>query len=174
MRRQLAAAALLTLAAVPLGAQVKIVRYGDDRLTGITAVDVLVTGTSSDNTCRVSRGAIIQIAREELRASGIDTSVSDKARSSAYSVVIHVETAESDATCGTSVNTQLVAEVSAVPEADKQLPAGRWGSLLIGGMALTSENALVLSRMLDHDAHVQRAIAKHVVGIATRIRSANP
>ena len=174
MRRRLAAAALLLLLAAPLAAQVRIVRYGDDRLTGISAVDLLVTASAAKGACRVSPDAITQMAVKELRARRIDTTVSERDRSSAYSVVIDIKTAESSGTCGASINSQLVAEVSAAPEADKELTVGAWGSLLIGGMALISENALVLSSALDHDAHVQRAIATQVGAIAARIRSANP
>jgi hypothetical protein len=174
MRRVFASAVLLALLAGPVAAQVRIVRYGDDRLTGIAAVDVLVSGSFAEGACRLSRDTIVQIARRELAAQRIVTSVSAKARSSPYSVVVDLRTAESAGTCGTSLNSQLVAEVSATPEADTHLPPGAWGSLLVGGMGLISENALVLSPALDHDAHVQRALVNLIGGMATRIRTANP
>lgn len=154
--------------------QVRIVRYGDDRLIGISELDVLVTVQAPRPQCAVSTTALQRRAVDALRASGIQVTVSDKARSSDYSLVIEVRSDGMAGTCSSALATQLVTEVSAIPEADRNLPPRSWGSLLVGAMRLAGENALVIAQDREHDSAVQKAVAAQVAALAARVRSANP
>jgi hypothetical protein len=154
--------------------QVRVVRYGDDRLTGIHEVDLLVTGDTAHGRCAVNRGAIERVAVEALTASRIKASVSAKARSFHYSIVTDVITREASGNCASGITTELVAEVTGMPEADRTASPGVWGSMLVGMMPLARDNALVIVPPVEHDAAVQREIESQVAAIAARIRSANP
>jgi hypothetical protein len=169
----LTAVATLLLSA-SLASQVRVVRYGDDRLAGIDEVDVLVTEESDGRGCPFTRPTAQERAVGALRAANIKATSSDKARSSHYSVVIEVERTETPTVCASAITTELVAEVSGIPEAERDLPPGTWGSLLVGVMPLARDKALVIGPALEHDAAVQRAIESQVEALAARIRSAIP
>lgn len=157
-----------------VASQVRVVRYGDDRLAGIDEVDVLVTDGSDGRGCAFTRQTAQERAVRALRAVNIKATSSDKARSWHYSVVIDVERTELSAICASAITTELVADVSGIPEADRELPAGRWGSLLVGVMPLARDKTLVIGAALEHDAAVQQAIESQVAALAARIRSAIP
>lgn len=154
--------------------QVRVVRYGDDRLTGINEVDLLVTGDVAHGRCAVNRAAIERAAVQALTASKVKASVSGKARSFHYSIVTDVITREAGSGCASGITTELVAEVTGIPEADRAAAPGVWGSMLVGVMPLARDNALVIAPAVEHDSAVQRAIESQVAAIAARIRSANP
>lgn len=173
MRTWLTALGTLLLS-VSVTTQVRVVRAGDARLAGIDEVDVLVMEDSDGRGCTFTRLAAQERAIRALRAANIKATGSDKARSWHYSVVIDVERAETATVCASAITTELLAEVSAIPEADRNLPAGAWGSLLVGVMPLARDKTLVIGAALEHDAAVQRAIEIQVAAIAARIRSAIP
>jgi hypothetical protein len=174
MRHVIGTLAVLLLVATAAHAQVRVVRHGDDRLTGISEVDVLVTGNTSLPRCAVSTPHVQQRAVDALRRANVTATRSDKGRSWYYSVVIDIHSAHTDDACATALTTELVAEVAGIPEADRDAPEGQWGSLLMGAMPLLSEKALVIAPDVEHDSAVQKMIAAQVAAIAARIRSANP
>ena len=108
-----------------------------------------------------------------LRRAGVSATLSEVARSSPYSLVIEVHTAPAGELCASAIATEVVAEVSGIPEADRFAPPGRWGSLLVGAMPLLSEKALVIRNGVEHDAAVRGALEQQVAAMAARIRSAN-
>jgi hypothetical protein len=155
--------------------QVRVLRSGDDRLSGITAVDVLVDVAAADGQqCIVDRARAAGRAVVALRAARIEATVSDKAPSWFYSVLVDIHTTLVGASCVAAVSTELVAHVQGAPEADKLASPDRWGSLLIGPMSLLRENTLVTARPEEHDATVQKTVEAHVTTIATKIRAVNP
>jgi hypothetical protein len=163
---------LVMLAVTSAAPQVRVVRYGDDRLTGITEVDVLIT-TQPAAGCDVGVPASQQTAADALAAANVRATQSITARSWHYSVVVDVRSGRSGTSCASSVTTELVAEVAGAPEADALLPPGAWGSLLMGYMTLARESTLVIAPPLEHDAAVRAVIGDHVTAIAMRLRSAN-
>ena len=173
MNAPTAVIALVALLTTVVAGQVRVVRYGDDRLSGIDQVDLLVVLESTRETCQTSVPSLQRQALDILRAAGIKATSSEKARSWHYSVVVNVRTDTDGTTCATAIATELVAEVAGIPESDKELPPERWGSWLMGTMSLARESALVIGGPLAHDAAVQRAIRTHVLAIAGKIRSAN-
>lgn len=156
-------------------AQVRVIRSGEDRLTGINEVDLLVTlkgpGTAG---CNVDVKPVQTSAVSVLRAAGLKVTTSDKARSWHYSIVVDVWTDGREAMCASAVTTELVAEVVGVPEADKAAPPGRWGSMLIGFMPLARENGLVIGAAVTHDAAVRQQVFAQLSTLAARIRLVNP
>jgi hypothetical protein len=164
----------ILLMSASVAAQVRIVRYDDDRLKGIGEVDVLVLQSSSQGACRVSRPTLQNRALGALRERGVAATVSEKARSWYYSVVIEIHSGSQSSVCASAVSTELVAEVAGIPEADNAAPPGSWGSFLVGGMALLKDKTLVIGTALEHDAAVQQAVEAQVAAVAARIRSANP
>lgn len=154
--------------------RVRVVRYGDDRLVGIREVDVLVTRVATTSTCDVD---VLDVQRRAVAALGrenVGATVSAKGRSWFYSIVVDIRSQQTATECGTVVTTELVAEVAGIPEADRGIPDGGWGSLLVGPMPLIRDMALVIRPAVEHDAAVQQAIETHVAAIAARIRSKNP
>ena len=155
--------------------QVRVVLHGDDRLKGIAEVDVVVTVTEDATAaCVVSRPALQTSAAELLRASDIRATVSEKASSWHYTVLMTVHRATASEGCASAVTTELVAQVEGFPEADKFAAPGAWGSILMGTMSLARENDLVTSSPRAHDAVVQAAARTQVTALAGRIRRANP
>jgi hypothetical protein len=178
MTAALSAAALLLAAAIHGAAsldQVRVVRKGNDRLIGITTVDVLVTSAGgAAKECRTSRAALQAQAADAARNAGLAVTVSDKDTSWFYSVVVSTNTIPVRGGCATSVSTELVAQVQAMPEADRAGGPEAWGSLLIGPMRLLVENALVSGAAEAHDALVQQTVRGQVSAIARTVRSVNP
>ena len=155
--------------------RIRVVRSGDDRLAGIREVDLLIEYTAGPAaSCLLTVAPLRRAALERLHGGQIAATVSEKGRSSPYSVVASLRTDQTAATCATAVTTELVADVSALPEADKSQPPGAWGSLLVGYMPLVRESALVMTAAVEHDAAVRKALVAHIAAIATRIRNANP
>ena len=165
---------LLLLAVTTAAAQVRVVLYGDDRLRGISEVDVVVTVTGDAPACAVARPSLQTGAVATLRGSGIRATVSEKASSWHYTVLITVQARAAGNECVSAVATELVAQVEGFPEADKFAAAEAWGSILIGPMSLVRENDLVTSGANAHDAAVQAAARAQVAALAERVRRANP
>ena len=170
--------ALATMVAAALvhsasASQVRVVRYGDDRLTGITHADVLVTLAGDTAHCSVDRARLQRLAVDTLRAAGLEASISETARSWFYSVVVRTNTATVSSACATAVTAELVAQVDGVPEADRRGPAGAWGSVLVGALSLVRETALVTSTPAEHPAPVDSALRVQLTTIGARIRAAN-
>lgn len=175
MTARVIAALVLALSTANLTAQVRVVRYTDDRLVGIDEVDVLVTvPPSPQGTCPVDRTAIQQSAVTALRARNVKATISEKGRSWHYSVLVDLLLAPAASACATAITTELVAEVAGIPDADNARPADAWGSLLVGFMSLWRGNALVVRDHGEHASAVQQAVDAHVAAIASGIRSANP
>jgi hypothetical protein len=151
---------------------VRVVRYGDDRLSGITAVDV-VAGDMRANTCGLSRGMLQETAIDGLRAAGMKASVSAKASSWFYTVYVTAESSAVDGRCVTAVTAELVARVDGIPEVDRNAPQDAWGSVLVGQMPLVRQSALVSSRRADHAARVASTLGEQVRAIGARIRAVN-
>jgi len=172
--RVCAMGAFLLASCATLDAQVRIVLYGDDRLAGITEVDVVVTVAGDTAACAVSRPALQTGATDTLRAARIRATVSEKASSWHYTVLVAVHKSSAGEGCASAVTTELVAQVEGFPEADKFAAPGAWGSILIGPMSLVRENDLVTSAPREHDAAVQAAARGQVTALAARIRRANP
>jgi hypothetical protein len=154
--------------------QVRVILYGDDRLQGITEVDVVVTVLGDPATCTVSRSALQTGATNTLRNSRIRATVSEKASSWHYTVLMTIHRSATGSGCASAVTTELVAQVEGFPEADKFAAAGAWGTILIGPMSLVRENGLVTSAPKEHDAAVQAAALAQVAALAERVRRANP
>jgi hypothetical protein len=173
-RRPWATGVLLLLSVTTADAQVRVVLYGDDRLRGISEVDVVVTLTGDAPGCAVARPSLQTDAVGTLRGSRIRATVSEKASSWHYTVLITVQTRAAGNECATAVTTELVAQVEGFPEADKFAAAEAWGSVLIGPMSLARENALVTSAPNAHDATVQATARAQVAALAERVRRANP
>ena len=154
--------------------QVRVVLYGDDRLRGITEVDVVVTVMGEAAACAVSRPALQTSATDTLETSRLRATVSEKASSWHYTVLVTVHQSAAGEGCASAVTTELVAQVEGFPEADKFAAPGAWGSILIGPMSLVRENDLVTSPVSEHDAAVQAAARAQITAIAERIGRANP
>jgi hypothetical protein len=173
MRAPLAVLAVLSLAVTSLAAQTRVVRHGDDRLTGIDEVDVLLASAPAA-ACAVASAPVQQRALRALREAGIRATISQSARSWHYSVVIDLRGQAAPGGCATAVVTELVAEVRGIPEADTRLSPGQWGSLLVGYMPLLRDTSLVIGPAVEHDAAVQDTVFAHVAAMAARIRGVNP
>jgi hypothetical protein len=156
------------------GAQVRVVLYGDDRLKGIAEVDVVVTVRGDTAACAVSRPALQTGATNTLRTSRIRATVSEKASSWHYTVLMTTHSSAAGNGCASALTTELVAQVEGFPEADKFAAPGTWGSILIGPMSLVRENDLVTSAPREHDAAVQAAALAQVEALTERMRRANP
>lgn len=165
--------ALLTVVATTQ-AQVRVVREGDARLYGIREADVVVDVQSEAGECMLTRAAVQATARDALRGGGLTATVSEKARSGFYSLVVAVRSRPTGPACAASVATELVAEVRAVPEADAAAAPGAWGSILKGALPLVRESTLVIAAPSAHDATVQDTVRAHAAAIAARVRAANP
>jgi hypothetical protein len=156
-------------------AQVRVVRTGDDRLTGIHAVDVLVTvsGANSDG-CAIHSAPLESLAVQEMRAAAVEATVSTKARSWFYSVTVDVRPQRVAGSCAVAITTELVAQVDGIPEADRYGSPGSWGSLLVGVMPLLRETALIAPAPGKRQAAVETAVRGHVAAFAAKLRAANP
>ena len=165
---------LLLGQAVAAGGHVRVVRYGDDRLIGIAAVDVVVDPVRAEAArCGVTREALQQIAMETLGTTGLKASISEKASSWHYTIYVTASPVISDGHCATGLVTELMAQVEGIPAADRQAPAGQWGSLLVGQLTLIRHNGIVSSRASAHAADVRSVLREHLLAIATRVTTAN-
>jgi hypothetical protein len=174
-RRAWVTSVCLLASVASMDGQVRIILHGDDRLKGITEVDVVVAVTGDATpACAVSRPALQTTATEMLRKSRVRATVSEKASSWHYTVHVTVHTATAGDGCASAVTTELVAQVEGFPEADKFAAPGAWGSVLMGPMSLARENDLVTSGPREHDAAVQAAARDQLSALAERIRLANP
>jgi hypothetical protein len=160
--------------AVAHAAQVRVVRYGDDRLTGITAVDVVIDPVRAEaGRCGVTRDTLQQLVLDTLGSTGLKASISEKASSWHHTIYVTASNVISDGHCATGMVTELMAQVEGIPVADKELPAGQWGSLLVGQLTLIRHNGIVSSRASAHAADVRSVLREHLLAIATRVTTAN-
>ena len=117
--------------------QVRVILYGDDRLKGITEVDVVVTVLGEPAACAVARSGTADWATNVFsEGSRIRATVSEKASSWHYTVLMTVHRSPAGDGCASAVSTELVAQVEGFPEADKFAAPGAWGSILMGPMSL--------------------------------------
>ena len=175
MKRLVASLGVTVLFGVSPAAQVRVVRYGDDRLVGISQVDVLVnTDQTGSPSCAPDRIVLQSAALDTLRAAGLKATISEKARSWFYSVIVTASSTSAASQCATFLSTELVAAVQAIPEADGHGAAGAWGSLLVGSLSLISARDVVTSSPRDHLEIAQMRLRTQLERIAARIRAANP
>ena len=161
-------------AAVPVAAQVREVRQGENRLKGITTVDVAADPVSADAArCGIARVQLQKTALETLAAAGLKVTLSDKASSWFYTVFVTVSSVRSAGQCSSSVITELTAQVQGIPEADRQVPAEKLGALLVGQLTLIRHNGIVSSRPAAHPGDVQSLLREHLTDIARRVALAN-
>jgi hypothetical protein len=153
---------------------VRVVRHGDDRLVAISEVDVVVTMPAAIEGCRVDLARLQRTAVERLRNAGLSATLSARAPSSPYSVLVDVRATPAGGGCATSVRSELVAAVYGMPEAEMPAVEGRWGSLLVGSMPLVREDDLVFAPGVQHDAAVLSTLDRQLAGIAAKVRSVNP
>jgi hypothetical protein len=164
------AAAAMTAAAA---SQVRVVRYGDDRLTGITQVDVVVSIAGDVDRCPIDRARLQQAAVETLRALQVRATVSEKASSWFYSVLVSAHAAAVGGSCASAIGAELIAQVDGIPEADRHAAPGAWGSLLVGRLSLIRETAMVTSRAPEHAVPVETALRAQIAAIGERISAVN-
>jgi hypothetical protein len=153
--------------------QVRVVRYGDDRLTGITQVDVVVSITGDVGRCPIDRARLQQAAVVTLRASQVEATVSEKASSWFYSVLVTAHAAAVGGSCACAISAELIAQVDGIPEADRHAAPGAWGSLLVGGLSLIRETAMVTSPAPEHPGPVETVLRAQIAAIGARISAAN-
>ena len=154
-------------------AQVRVVRYDDDRLRGITEVDVVVAVAGDVERCGVSRVRLQQRTIDVLRESRLKATSSEKASSWFYSVLVSAHTAAVGSSCATAMTTELVAQVEGIPEADRYAPTGSWGSLLVGPLCLVRETAMATSAATEHAGSVDITLRAQLTAIGARISAAN-
>lgn len=156
-------------------AQVRVVRHDDDRLRIIAAVDVVVhVAGEADSRCPLSRPAFQRTAVAALRAASIPATLSERAPSEVYSLLVHVQSVTAGAGCATAVTSELVAQVNGVPDNDPAAAGGAWGSILVGQMTLLRETSLHSAAAGELEAVAQQAIRAQVTRIAGRVRDARP
>jgi hypothetical protein len=175
-RRRVVAAAMAALlfAAVTAAAQVRVVRRGDDRLKGISTLDVVVRGLdAAPSPCGLVRDELLRVAAAPLRAAGLRATTSDRDSSWYYSAIVDVTSAATDGRCATALTTTVIAHVDGIPEADRGAPPAAWGSLLIGEMPLVTERGVVQTPMAGHAGAVGDALRAQAAAIGERIRQAN-
>jgi len=168
-------AALIAAAALDLTSpgQVRVVRHGDERLAGISQVDVVVSTNGDVARCPVDRAQLQQSAVAVMGASRVKATVSEKASSWFYSVLVTTHSVAAGGTCASAVTAELVAQVEAMPEADRQAAPGTWGSLLVGPMSLVRETELITSPPVEHAARLQKLIGAQLAAIGARISLVN-
>jgi hypothetical protein len=168
-----AIAGVLATSAAAAG-QVREVKRADDRLHGMTAVDIVVeTSAPTGDKCRPTDEALQRVARAALAALGVQASVSERASSSFNTVYVRAESTRAAGQCVSAVAADLVTHVDGIPDAERALPRDAWGSLLVGELSLIRRFGLVASSAADHERHVERAVADHLGAIGARIRAAN-
>ena len=174
--RQLSALALLVGALIPIAAsaQVRVVRRGDERLKGITSLDVVVTGLDAGiPPCGLEKGSLLRESARLLNGPGLRATISERASSWFYTVVIDVRSTLTAGRCATALSTDLVAHVDGIPEADRAAPPEAWGSLLIGDLTLIHDLAVIQSDPSGHPAAIDASLRKQISSIGERIRLAN-
>jgi hypothetical protein len=165
---------LLAAAITRQAGPVRVVRYGDARLEGISRVDVIVHQTGDAHACHVAKDLLERTATAALAENQVPASVSEKASSWFYSVQISTTSNLTEGRCATSVWAELVAHVEGMPEADRYAAPGSWGSLLVGQLSLLRESAVVSSTIGDHQARVLSTLRVQAAAIGSRIKAANP
>lgn len=174
MKSLIALAICATAVASVHAEQVRVVRYGDDRLTGVTSVDIVVRVSPAGGTCTLTPSAIQDAAVAALRKSGVKASASARASSWFYTVYVRLASVAAADRCVTAVETELVAQVQGIPEADRDAPAGAWGSLLVGELSLLRESTILVSLPAAHPAQVEAMVVEQLAAVGERMRRANP
>lgn len=155
-------------------AQARLVREGDDRLKGITTVDVVIDPVRPEAArCGVTREGLQQIVLSTLGPTGLKATISEKASSWYHTLYVAASTVISDGHCATGLVTELMAQVEGIPLEERQAPAGHVGSLLRGQLTLIRHSGIVSSRAAAHAADVRSVLREHLQAIATRVMTAN-
>ena len=115
MKSLLALAMLAGAVASVPAEQVRVVRYGDDRLTGVTSVDVVVSMAPGGEACQLTPSALQDAGVAALRQAGVKATVSARASSWFYTVYVRLASVAAADRCVTAVETQLVARVQGSP-----------------------------------------------------------
>jgi hypothetical protein len=159
---------------VPLTSPVRVVKHGDDRLTGINAVDVLVEDLTPDAArCGLSKRDLQDTAATALVAAALRATISQKASSWFYTVYVRAHTAAADQHCVTAVDAELMTRVDGIPEIDRYATDGAWGSLLVGDLSLIRTTAVASSLRADHAPRVRDTVRDQLKRIGLRIAAAN-
>ena len=155
-------------------AQVRVVRRGDERLKGISSVDVVVTGLDAGTAaCGLDKPSLLRESARRLNSPGLRATISERASSWFYTLTVDVRSTLTAGRCATAVATDLIAHVDGIPEADRHGPPEEWGSLLVGGITLIHDLAVVQSDRAGHATAVAASLAKQISSIGERIRLAN-
>jgi hypothetical protein len=154
--------------------QARVVLQGDDRLKGITAVDVVIDPLRAEaGRCGVRRDALHEVVIQTLRPTGLKATISEKSSSWHHTIYVTVSTVISDGHCASGIVTELMAHVEGVPVADNQRPPTEWSSLLVGQLTLIRHNGIVSSRRSAHAADVRSIVSVHLLAIGTRVMASN-
>lgn len=176
LARRVAALALLAGALIPIvgGAQVRVVRRGDERLKGITSVDIVVTGLDAGpSRCGLDKASLLRDSARLLNGPGLRATISEHASSWFYSVTVDVRSTLLQGRCATALSTDLIAHADGIPDADRHAPPEEWGSLLVGEITLIHELAVVQSEAAAHADGVAASLRKQISSMKDRIRLAN-
>ena|SRR5688500_4782743 len=144
--------------------QVRELRHGDDRLKGITAVDVVIDPVAADGTrCGLAREAIQQVTVTALQSAGLKATVRENASSAFFTVYVTATTVRSGSQCATSLVTDLMAHVEGAQDG---------GLALVGEMSLIRHQGVVSSTRAAHTAQVHSVLSDHLKAIGSRVASA--
>lgn len=172
--RLFALALLAALAAEAADAQVRVVRRNDERLKGVTSVDVVVTGIDAAAAdCRLDKPSLERAAVRLLNGPGLRATVSERASSWFYTVRVDVRSTIAAGRCATALWIGLIAHVDGIPDSDRDGPPAAWGSLLVGEMALLHDLAVVQGEPGSHASAVDASLRTQISAIGERIRLAN-
>jgi hypothetical protein len=159
---------------VPLTSAVRVIRRGDERLRGVSAVDVVVDLSAASASCGLSRPRLQDDVRTRLVGRGLRASISEKASSWFYTVSLALDTLVVHDRCVTSVRVQLSTPVDAIPEIDRYATSGQWGSLLVGQLPLIESSKLIESPADEHPRRVRMLLDEQLDALAGRVAAANP
>jgi hypothetical protein len=146
-------------------AQVRELRHGDDRLKGITSVDVVIDPLAADGSrCGLAREAIQQVTVMALQSAGLKSTVRENASSAFFTVYVTATTVRSGSQCATSLVTDLMAHVEGAQDS---------GSVLVGEMSLIRHQGVVSSAHSAHTSNVHSVLRDHLKAIGTKVATAN-
>jgi len=152
----------------------RVVRHGDERLVGITAVDLVVTPLSYDaGRCALQTDLLAAQGVTALSRPSLKATFSATDSSWFYTVFVSATTILVEGRCVTTVSSRLAAQVDGMPEADQIAPAGAWGSLLVGRLPLIEQSSAVVGPASSHLREVLDALRQQLLVIACRITTAN-
>ncbi|HXG89888.1 MAG TPA: hypothetical protein VNJ02_16285 [Vicinamibacterales bacterium] len=152
----------------------RVVRHGDDRLVGITTVDLVVAPLSAAAArCDLHHARLAADGLAGLTQPSLKVTLSAKDSSWFYTVFVSATTVLVEGRCVTTVTSRLAAQVDGMPEADQIAPAGAWGSLLVGRLPLIEQSSTVVGPASSHVRDVLAALRQQLLLIGCRITRAN-